>query len=248
MKKMKNYRYEPRTYRNQIHGKDLVSFGVTIKETDLYIRAQKNLRSKAERLVEKYRGILEKYIERNPDFLTTLEPFSPKDSSPMIVKEMAGAATEAGVGPMAAVAGAIAEYVGRELLDYSPEVIVENGGDIFMKSLSERTVSIYAGKSPLSNKLALELLPEDMPLGICTSSGTVGHSLSFGNADAVVVVSRSASLADAVATATANIIKSEADIQAGLEFSEKILGVKGTLIIINDKMGVHGDIKLIRMN
>ena len=239
--------YEPRTYRNQIHGTDLVSFGVTIKETDLYIRARKNLRSKAERLVEKYRTILEKYIERYPEFLTTLEPFDPGNTAPLIVKEMAESGTIAGVGPMAAVAGAIAEYVGRELLEYSPEVIVENGGDIFMKSLSQRKVSIYAGKSPLSNKIALEIEPEDTPLGICTSSGTVGHSLSFGKADAVVILSPSASLADAVATATGNLVKTEKDIQIGLEFSEKIPGVKGALIIINDKMGVHGDIKLNRI-
>ena len=243
---MSNYIYEPRTYRNRVHGTDLVSFGVTIKETDLYIRARKNLRSKAERLVEKYRGMLEKYIERNPDFLRTLEPFSPGGDTPLIVKEMAEAAAAAGVGPMAAVAGAIAEYVGRELLEYSTEVIVENGGDIFMKSLSPRTVSIYAGNSPLSNTFSLEISPEDTPLGICTSSGTIGHSLSYGKADAVVIIAPSASLADAIATATGNIVKTEADIQAGLEFTEKIHGVKGAVIIINDKMGVYGDLKLSR--
>ena len=199
---MSDYIYEPRTYRNQVGGTDLVSFGVTVKETDLYIRARKNLRSKAERLVDKYRTTLEKYIERYPDFLTTLEPFSPGDNAPMIVKEMAESAAAVGVGPMASVAGTIAEFVGRELLEYSPEVIVENGGDIFMESQSARTVSIYAGVSPLSNKIALEISPKDTPVGICTSSGTVGHSLSYGKADAVVIVSPSTSLADAVATAT----------------------------------------------
>ncbi|UCC17865.1 MAG: UPF0280 family protein [Dehalococcoidales bacterium] len=244
---MSKYLFEPRTYRNQIHGTDLVSFGVTIKETDLYIRARKNLRSKAERLVEKYRTILEKYIERYPDFLATVEPFNPDDNAPLIVKEMVESSAAAGVGPMAAVAGAIAEHVGRELLEYSTEVIVENGGDIFMKSLSPRTISIYAGNSRLSNKIALEISPEDTPLGICTSSGTIGHSLSYGKADAVVIISSSASLADAVATAVGNIVKNESDIQAGLEFSEKVPGVKGALIIINDKMGVHGDIKLNRI-
>lgn len=244
---MSDYFFEPRTYRNRIHGTDLVSFGVTIKETDLYIRARKNLKSKAQRLAEKYRDILEKYIERYPDFLVTREPFNLDDNAPLIVKEMAESGAAAGVGPMAAVAGAIAEYVGNELLEYSTEVIVENGGDIFMKSLSEKTVSIYAGDSSLSNKIALKISPEDTPLGICTSSGTIGHSLSYGKADAVVIISPSASLADAVATATGNIVKNEEDIQTGLEFSEKIPGVKGTLIIINDKMGVRGEIKLSRM-
>ena len=245
---MNNYIYEPRTYRKYIHDTDLVSFSATLKETDLYIRARKNLRSKAERLVEKYRKILEKYIERYPEFLTTLEPYSTGNNAPLIVKEMAESGTAAGVGPMAAVAGAIAEYVGRELLEYSPEVIVENGGDIFMKSLSPRTVSIYAGKSPLSNKIALEISPQDTPLGICTSSGTVGHSLSYGKADAIVILSHSASLADAVATAAGNLVITEKDIQTGLEFSENIPGVKGALIITNDKMGIRGDIKLSRID
>ena len=115
------------------------------------------------------------------------------------------------------------------------------------QGVAPRTVNIYAGKSRLSNKISLEISPEDTPLGICTSSGTVGHSLSYGKADAVVIVSSSASLADAVATAAGNLVKSETDIQVGLEFSKKIPGVTGALIIINDKMGVHGDLKLSRV-
>jgi ApbE superfamily uncharacterized protein (UPF0280 family) len=243
---MTEYIYEPRIYRNRIHGSDLVSFNVTLKETDLYIRARKNLKSKAERLVGKYRGILEKYIERDPGFLTSTKPYNVNENSPLIVRDMAKSAAVAGVGPMAAVAGAIAEYVGKELLDYSPEIIVENGGDIFLKSKEKRTISIYAGKSPLSEKLALEIKPDETPLGICTSSGTIGHSLSYGKADAVVVLSSSASLADATATAIGNIVKTEDDIPAGLDYSKTIPGIKGIIIIANDKAGVWGDINLIR--
>jgi ApbE superfamily uncharacterized protein (UPF0280 family) len=238
--------FEPRTYRNRIHGHDLVSFNVTVKETDLYIRARKNLRRKAERLVEKYRSIIENFIERNPGFLTSLEPFTAGEDAPLIVKEMAESGAAAGTGPMAAVAGAIAEYVGSELLEYSPEVIVENGGDIFMKTLKPRTVSIYAGRSPLSEKLVLEIEPGDTPLGICTSSGTIGHSLSYGKADAVVVLSPSTSLADAVATAIGNVIKSPDDIPDGLALGETIQGIKGVLIIAGDKAGARGDIRLSR--
>ena len=117
-----------------------------------------------------------------------------------------------------------------------------------MKSLSPRTISIYAGNSPLSNKIALEIASQDTPLGICTSSGTIGHSLSYGKADAIVILSRSASLADAVATATGNLVKTEKDIKTGLEFSENVPGVKGALVIINDKMGIRGDIKLSRID
>ena len=216
--------YEPRTYRHWVKGKDLVPFNVTVKETDLYIRASKNLRSKALKLVLKYRDTLEKYIEKNPSFLTALEPLPVGDGAPRIVKLMLESAKKTGVGPMASVAGAITEFVGTELLAFSPEVIVENGGDIFMKSLRKRTVGIYAGQSPLTGKIGLEINGEDTPLGICTSSGTVGHSLSYGKADAVVVLSQSATLADAAATAIGNLIKQPEDITGGIEFAESIEG------------------------
>lgn len=239
--------FEPRTYRNLVNSNDLVSFQVTIQETDLFIMASKNLKSKAKRITAKYRQILERYIERNPVFKTTLEPFSPEENAPVIVKAMAESASAAGVGPMAAVAGAIAEYVGTELLDYSPEVIIENGGDIFMKSLKERHISVHAGNSPLSEKISLKIDSAHTPLGICTSSGTIGHSLSLGKADAVVVLSQSTLLADAAATAIGNRVKTPADIEACLDFSESIDGVKGVLIIIGDKVGIRGDITIGRV-
>jgi len=167
---------EPRTYRHWIEGKDLIPFNVVVKETDLYIRASSNLKRKAHRLVLKYRSILEKYIERHPTFLTSLEPLPIPRDAPHIIRQMAEAAHKAGVGPMAAVAGAIAEFVGNELLAFSPEIIVENGGDIYLKSSRGRIVGIYAGESPLTGKLGLEINGRDTPVGICTSSGTVGHS------------------------------------------------------------------------
>jgi len=236
--------YEPRTYRHWVKGSDLVSFNVTVKETDLYVRALKNLKSKTRKLVLKYREALERYIERNPPFLTSLEPLSVGDDAPLIVKSMAESARKAGVGPMASVAGAIAEFVGTELLDFSPEVIIENGGDIFLKSLSNRIISIFAGESPLTGNIGLEIEPEETPLGICTSSGTVGHSLSYGQADAVVVLSHSTPLADAAATAIANLIKQPNDIPAGIELAESIDDLKGVLIIKDDKVGVWGEVKI----
>jgi ApbE superfamily uncharacterized protein (UPF0280 family) len=160
---------------------------------------------------------------------------------------MAKAAEKANVGPMAAVAGAFAEFVGLDLLKYSPEVIVENGGDIFLKSTKSRLVGVYAGEdSPLTGRVALKIEPLDTPLGVCTSSGTVGHSLSFGKADAVVVLSHSTALADAAATAIGNIVKAETDVQKALDFARSVKGLVGAAVIINDKMGVWGKINLIR--
>jgi len=159
---------------------------------------------------------------------------------------MADAARLCGVGPMAAVAGAIAEFVGRELLEFSPEIIVENGGDIFVKSLRQRTIGIYAGGSPLTGRLGLQIEPEDTPLGICTSSGTVGHSLSFGRADAAIVLADSATLADAAATAIGNRVSEPADIEKGIEFAQSIGQLKGVVIIKGDKLGVWGEVKLVK--
>jgi len=151
-----------------------------------------------------------------------------------------------GVGPMAAVAGAIAEMVGRELLNFSSEVIVENGGDIFLCHKKMRHIGIYAGDSPLSGKLALEIEPEDTPLGVCTSSGTVGHSLSFGKADAAIVLSPSAALADAAATAVGNMVKTAEDMPRAIEFVREVEGLTGIAIIVGDKMAVWGKINLVR--
>jgi ApbE superfamily uncharacterized protein (UPF0280 family) len=241
---MKKDGYQPRVYRHWIEDKDLVSFNVTEKETDLYIRATSNLQKKARRLVLKYRQQLAGYIERYPAFQTSLEPVKVPQRAPVIVREMAEAGRQAAVGPMAAVAGTIAEAVGRGLLEFSPEIIVENGGDIFLKILRKRVVGIYAGISPLTGKIGLEISPRETPLGICTSSGTVGHSLSFGKADAVVVAAGSAALADAAATAVCNRVKQPRDIAGALEFARGIGGIKGVVIIIGHDIGVQGELKL----
>ena len=162
-----------------------------------------------------------------------------------IVKEMADAARIAGVGPMAAVAGAVAESVGKVLLKYSDEVIVENGGDIFIKSSKVRRIGIYAGDSPFTGKIAIEIQPEETPLGICTSSKTVGPSLSLGTADAAIVMAPSTALADAVATAIGNSVKSAEDINQVIEDSVKYKGVTGVIVIKGDKIGIKGNVKLV---
>ncbi len=236
--------YEPRTYRHWVEGRDLISFNVTVKETDLYICATINLKRKAHRLVLKYRHQLERYIERYPSFLTSLEPLPVAKDAPLIVRQMAAAAQTAGVGPMASVAGAIAEFVGNELAAFSPEIIVENGGDIYLRSSGKRIVGIYAGNSPLSGKIGLEINGEETPLGICTSSGTVGHSLSYGKADAVIVLSKSATLADAAATAIGNLINQPADINKGIEFVKDMKGISGVVIIKDDNIGFWGKVKI----
>ncbi|MFP4641125.1 MAG: UPF0280 family protein [Chloroflexota bacterium] len=240
--------YEPRTYRHWVKDTDLHSFSVAVEETDLSIRARRNLRRKALRSILKHRSSIEGYINRHPSFAAALEPLPAYDDAPQIVREMSEASSAAGLGPMASVAGAMAEHVGRDLLDFSPEVIVENGGDIFLKITKVRRVGIYAGESPLTGKVALEVRPEETPLGICTSSGTVGHSLSLGTADAVIVLSRSAPLADAAATAIGNMVKDIEDISNGIESAKRIDGLVGVVIIKGGRMGMWGGVRIVKMH
>ncbi|MFA4990978.1 MAG: UPF0280 family protein [Candidatus Omnitrophota bacterium] len=236
--------FQERFYRKWSGSGDLTGQEVVVKETDLFIFAEKDLSRAAEDAVKKYRREIEGYIKKRPEFQASLGPVGQDLSAPEIIREMIRASGLAGVGPMAAVAGAIAEFVGGELLARSRQVIIENGGDIFIKSLKERIVAIFAGDSPLSNKLFIKIKAAETPLGVCASSGTVGHSLSFGKADACVIISKSTSLADAMATAVCNRIKDKKDIKAALEFAVSIKGVEGALAIIGSDFGSAGNIEL----
>ena len=236
--------YQKRFYRESAKDSDLIGQEVIVKETDLFISAEKNIKAAAEEIVKKYRAQIEDYIRKRPEFMTSLEPISQDSAAADIIKEMIRATALAGVGPMASVAGAVGEFIGNELLAYSRQIIIENGGDIFIRSDKIRTIAIYAGDSLLSNKIFIKIKPEDTPMGICTSSGTVRHSLSFGKADACVIIAKSAALADAVATAACNRIKDRKDIAPGLEFALSIKGIKGAAAILGKDFGSIGDIEL----
>jgi ApbE superfamily uncharacterized protein (UPF0280 family) len=238
-------RFTERTYRNKVLNHSLISYQVKVRETDLFISSDSDFRQAARQSVHRYRGYLESYIKSHPDFLTSLVPLKIDDLAPDIVRDMMKVTQAAGVGPMAAVAGALAEYVGQDLLKLTPNVIVENGGDIFLKSKDEISIGIFAGDSSLSDKLALKIRPEEMPMGICTSSATVGPSLSFGIADAVCVKSKSAAMADAAATMIGNLVKTKKDIKKAISCGSQIKDVLGILIIVENEMGLWGKMELI---
>lgn len=235
--------HHERTYRQLVDG-HLPSLRVTVQETDLNIYAHHITPAAVREAVIEQRGYIEGYIRRHPDFSVTLQPWPHDPLAPPIVREMIQAGKNAAVGPMAAVAGAMAEMVGRSLLARTDELIVENGGDIFLTTGRDVTVGIYAGRSPLSLKIGLKVQSSQSPLSICTSSGTVGHSISYGKADAVCVLSRSGAQADAGATAIGNHIKRPGDIEAAMQWGRTIPGVMGILIIIKDKMGMWGQIEI----
>ena len=235
---------EQRTYRSLISDKRLTSFRVLVKETDLFVSADRFLEKETTELVVKHRTPLERYIERHPEFVGHLVPVPKDPLAPPIVKTMIAAGRKAGVGPMAAVAGAIAEYVGRDLLAHAHDVIVENGGDVFLKTGFALTAAVHAGKSPLSGRIGVRIKPAESPMAVCTSSGTLGHSMSLGRADAAVVISGSAALADAVATAVGNRVSEKADIEPAIGFGKEIEGVSGIVVVLGKDIGVWGDVDL----
>jgi ApbE superfamily uncharacterized protein (UPF0280 family) len=239
--------FQNRTYRVYSRHRDLEAFQVTVKETDLHIQADTDLTKKALSAVLQCRGYLESVIDRWPWFKTSLVPLTIEEPVPVIIREMLDAARLADVGPMAAVAGAVAEFTGKALLKDSKEVIVENGGDIFLKTNSETVFRIFAGKSPLSMKTGIRVPQKDLPYGLCTSSGTLGHSKSFGKADAVTVIATSCPLADATATALGNRIKSAGDIQQTIHTGKAIQGIQGIVIIKGKQLGIWGDLELVKL-
>jgi len=236
---------EERFYRRNVSVGDLNAYEVKLAQTDLYVSTDDNLYDITLDLIIKYRIYIENYIKQVPDFLTSLLPLANDPFAPKIIQDMLFFSKIAGVGPMAAVAGAMAQYVGSDLCSFSKNVIIENGGDNYLNLKKEALVSIHAGKSPLSDKVILRIKPEKMPLGVCTSSGTIGHSLSFGRADAVCVLAESAVLADAAATALGNKVKDKNSIEKVLENGKRMTGVQGVVIILGETMGAWGDVILV---
>lgn len=241
-------KHTQRIYRDCV--KDgLIQTRVVVQETDLLIYTDAGDETAVARVAREavitQRGYLERYIKHHTEFLTCLAPWPHDPMAPDVVSKMITAGRHVGVGPMAAVAGAMAEQVGTALLTSAKEVIVENGGDLFLNCHQNLTIAMYANDSPLSLKVGLRMASDKMPISVCTSSGTVGHSLSMGQADAVCVVSPSCALADAAATAMGNRVHSSADIAPAIEWGQSIKGLDGGVIIIGDKMGAWGAIELV---
>lgn len=204
------------------------------------------MRDEATDIVLNLRYQLDQYISRTPRFLKSLTPLPDDPSAPELIRKMLQASNVAGVGPMAAVAGAIAQAVAADLKALHSAIIVENGGDCSLDLQEEATVGIYVEPtSPFSGKIALRFAADRFPLSICTSSGRIGHSLSFGKADAVTVIAADGAFADAAATALANLVRTPADIRKALETAPAIPSIQGVLIMIRDKMGIWGDIELV---
>lgn len=238
--------YKDRTYRRLVRSA-LTAERVMVQETDITIYSHSDypLADAARASVMTHRGYIENYIRSHTGFTDALVPLPEDPFAPPIVREMLSAGRRAGVGPMAAVAGAVAEKVGTDLLSCTPEVIVENGGDIFIRTPGKITIGVYAGPSPLNMKVGVRLRSADRPRAVCTSSASIGHSLSMGRADAACVIGESCALADAVATALGNCIARTEDIQPAIDRFAKIDGVTGILVILGENMGAWGALEVV---
>jgi uncharacterized protein len=235
-----------RVYRARINTASLSVFTIQVEQTDLLIRAEKDLAGLAYDLVRQGRERIEAWGRENSDFLTSFKPLPLVVVAPSPVREMMAAGAAAGVGPMAAVAGALAQFVGQGLLNHSPNsLIIENGGDVFLAGKEDLVVALFAGKSTFSLRLGLKISHDRLPLGIGTSSGTVGHSMSYGRADAATVIAESAALADAAATALGNRIVKKRDIEPALEWVNSLEGVRGAVVILGEYIGFLGEVELV---
>lgn len=236
---------------------------ITIGETELKVSSDLKLPELPNYII-KLRSELKGYIRKNPDFLTSFEPVRVKsdkslnfdhsnsDEVPLIINLMSRAGRRADVGPMAAVAGTISQLsMGFMVENGSKFVIIDNGGDISLEINRDVVVGLYAGESSLSGELGFKIKPKQTPMGICTSSGTVGHSISFGRADSVTVFANESSIADALATSIANEargIKDEDAVQRSLEHAEEFKkSMRGVMVVVGESAGTLGRIpKLVQ--
>jgi ApbE superfamily uncharacterized protein (UPF0280 family) len=237
---MEVHMYARRFYRTRVSSRRLSRFRIVRYESDIEIFAESDLSLMALEVLYSLRKDLEVHAVRNGGFLESLSPQNAGPEAPEIVRSMADASAVWGVGPMAAVAGAVAERIGRALSRWSGTVIVENGGDIWARSSEPVCCSLYAGAgSPFTDRVAFMVdAPEGK--GICTSSGTVGHSTSFGAADAVTVIGADCALADAAATAIANRIKGPADVEDQIRGLTLEGNLEGAIACCGDVMAARG--------
>ena len=240
-----------RTYRQQFNNRRFTPFEVKHYETDLWIGIdpasfKPEMQEVALERIKELRTKIDDYILNEPLFKKTLKPFSPCENAPVEAKEMATAAEKAGIGPMSAVAGLFAREAGEAILqNFSvEEMVVENGGDIFILLKEELVISVFAGNSPLSERIGIAIPERLGKFGVCTSAGTVGPSFSAGKADAVMVICSDVLLADVFATALGNKVKTPNDIEKVINMAEKIPEIISLLIICEDKIGIRGDLEL----
>ena len=239
-----------RAYRDLVRPRSgEIRFQVAMEQTDLLIVAEVDLQAEIAAYVAGVRGEIKNWIMLHPEFAASLDPVSVSDDAPPVIRAMADAGKACGVGPMAAVAGAVAQAVGDAFVDRSPNILVENGGDTYMRSTRGRVVALLSDPESGAS-IGLRLEKEEFPTAVCASSGTIGHSLSLGNGDLVAVRARDARLADAAATALCNELRSEADMDTVLARAKELVafGLEGVFAQYDQKVAAWGDLELVALD
>ena len=239
--------YRERSYRSRFSNDERRWFCVKFLESDLWIGVDRgsysaSMEADTYAMLVDLRRSMDAYLLMDPGYKAALTPYDAGLEAPEILKEMSRISHKTGIGPMSAVAGAVAKKVAEFL--GTNEVIVENGGDIYAQTGTDMDISVFAGQSPLSEKIGLHIPAASFPLGICTSSGTVGPSLSLGRADAVMIVCKDVMLADSYATAMANRIKTVNDLQTVIDRISDIPEILGAIAVKADRMAITGQFEL----
>ena len=225
-----------------------VAFQVVVEQTDLHVVARLDLSSAVGSFLHGLRGPLAAYIAARPEFLESLIPVEVPADAPALVRAMAAAGQACGVGPMAAVAGAIAQAVADRFAAESPDILVENGGDCYLHSTRERTVALLADPAG-GPSLGLRLTPRDFPCSLCSSSASIGHSLSLGQGELVAVRAQSGALADAAATALCNLLRTRRDLDRVLAAARTLqsAGVDGVFAQLGGAVAAWGKMELVAL-
>ena len=243
--------YKERSYRSRFSNDERRWFCVKFLESDLWIGVDSgsysaSMEADTYAMLVDLRRSMDAYLLMDPQYKAALTPYDAGWEAPDILKEMSRVSHKTGIGPMSAVAGAVAMRVAEFLKSKFgvKEVIVENGGDIYAEAHSDMDIAVFAGQSPLSEKIGLHIPANSFPLGICTSSGTVGPSLSLGRADAVMIVCKDVLLADSYATAMANRIKSVNDLQPVIDRIQNTPDILGAIAVKDNRMAICGQFEL----
>ena len=203
--------------------------------------------------IQFHRQRLKDYLSEYPQVLHALTPVELKGSIPRVVENMRSVTEPLGIGPMAAVAGVLADLAVESMLEKNTRVAaVENGGEIYIHTIQTPfNVGLYAGTAPVSAQVGFQIFPSDCPIGVGTSSGTVGHAFSFGKADAATVFAENAAIADATATAVCNTVRGrdiQQSVETGINFAKSLPFIRGAIIVRGDYIGSTGFIpKLLKI-
>ena len=231
-------------YRRLVSGDDMQRFWVREEQSDLFISAHGVFVEEARKALLEARTQIIDYAAGHSNFYASLQPLPMDDDAPAVVRDMLLAGIAANVGPMAAVAGAVAQYVGEALLAYSDEVLVENGGDVFVCTKTPPTMCVVAESAEAGCVHIRPAMDGRTKYGVCTSSGRLGPSLSLGNADSVTVLAERTAVADALATRLCNLIRRPEDVAKILEHS-RTTPAEGVVIIMQNCFGARGALEIV---